>query len=53
MLQIFWPNDNYDLSNSHVLPALYKAHQAKINNDSEMIVWGSGKVRRDFFMSTI
>lgn len=46
---LYGPNDNYDLSNSHVLPALlYKAHQAKINNDSEMVVWGSGKVRREF-----
>ena len=37
------------LANSHVLPALlYKAHQAKMNNDSEMTVWGSGKVRREF-----
>ena len=46
---LYGPNDNYDLSNSHVLPALlFKAHRAKINNDSEMTVWGSGKVRREF-----
>ena len=46
---LYGPNDNYDLANSHVLPALlYKAHQAKLNNASEMTVWGSGKVKREF-----
>ncbi|MDZ4252757.1 MAG: GDP-L-fucose synthase [Sulfuritalea sp.] len=42
-------NDNYDLANSHVLPALIrKAHEAKQRGDSELVVWGSGKPRREF-----
>ncbi len=42
-------NDNYDLQNSHVLPALLrKFHEAKINNLSEVIVWGSGTPLREF-----
>jgi GDP-L-fucose synthase len=42
-------NDNYDLANSHVLPALIrKAHEAKERGDDEMIVWGSGKPLREF-----
>jgi GDP-L-fucose synthase len=42
-------NDNYDLLNSHVLPALIrKAHEAKISGDSQLIVWGSGKPMREF-----
>lgn len=46
---LYGPNDNYDLNNSHVLPALLrKFHEAKINNDAEVIVWGSGTPRREF-----
>jgi GDP-L-fucose synthase len=46
---LYGPNDNYDLSNSHVLPALIrKAHEAKMRNDSEYVVWGSGTPRREF-----
>ena len=42
-------NDNYDLQNSHVLPALLrKFHEAKENNDSEVTVWGTGKPLREF-----
>jgi GDP-L-fucose synthase len=42
-------NDNYDLNNSHVLPALLrKFHEAKIQNHTEVIVWGSGNPRREF-----
>lgn len=42
-------NDNYDLQNSHVLPALLrKFHEAKQNNDSEVIVWGTGTPLREF-----
>lgn len=42
-------NDNYDLQNSHVLPALLrKFHEAKENNASEVIVWGTGKPLREF-----
>ena len=46
---LYGPNDNYDLSNSHVLPALLrKFHEAKTNGASEVTVWGSGKPRREF-----
>jgi GDP-L-fucose synthase len=42
-------NDNYDLQNSHVLPALLrKFHEAKTNNHSEVTVWGSGTPLREF-----
>jgi GDP-L-fucose synthase len=42
-------NDNYDLQNSHVLPAmLRKFHEAKINKISEVILWGTGTPRREF-----
>ncbi len=42
-------NDNFNLETSHVLPALIrKFHEAKINNDKEVIVWGSGKPKREF-----
>lgn len=42
-------NDNYDLDNSHVLPALIrKAHEAKQRNDQELVVWGSGQPKREF-----
>ncbi|TMI98233.1 MAG: GDP-L-fucose synthase [Bacteroidetes bacterium] len=46
---LYGSNDNYDLNNSHVLPALLrKFHEAKIKNQSEVIVWGSGTPRREF-----
>jgi len=46
---LFGPNDNYDLDNSHVLPALIrKAHEAKERGDAEYVVWGSGTPRREF-----
>lgn len=46
---LYGPNDNYDLDNSHVLPALIrKFHEAKINAASEVVVWGSGTPRREF-----
>ncbi|MBK9018644.1 MAG: GDP-L-fucose synthase [Sulfuritalea sp.] len=46
---LYGPNDNYDLANSHVLPALIrKAHEAKQRGDSELVVWGSGNPRREF-----
>jgi GDP-L-fucose synthase len=46
---LYGPNDNYDLNNSHVLPALIrKAHEAKIKNDNQLVVWGSGKPMREF-----
>lgn len=46
---LYGPGDNFDLENSHVLPALLrKFHEAKIRNKNEVIVWGSGKPRREF-----
>jgi GDP-L-fucose synthase len=45
----YGPNDNYDLNNSHVLPALIrKAHEAKVRGDKTLVVWGSGKPMREF-----
>jgi GDP-L-fucose synthase len=42
-------NDNYDLNNSHVLPALIrKAHEAKVRGDSSLTVWGTGTPLREF-----
>jgi len=41
--------DNYDLNNSHVLPALIrKMHEAKLNNNAEAVVWGTGTPKREF-----
>jgi GDP-L-fucose synthase len=46
---LYGPNDNYDRANSHVLPALIrKAHEAKQRGEKELVVWGSGKPRREF-----
>jgi GDP-L-fucose synthase len=46
---LYGPNDNYDLANCHVLPALIrKAHEAHQRRDSEYVVWGSGTPRREF-----
>ena len=46
---LYGKNDNFDLETSHVLPALLrKMHEAKINNKENMVIWGSGKPRREF-----
>lgn len=46
---LYGPNDNYDLANSHVLPALIrKAHEAKLRSDTTYTVWGSGRPMREF-----
>ena len=46
---LYGPNDNYDLHNSHVLPALIrKTHEAKVQGDTNLVVWGSGKTLREF-----
>jgi GDP-L-fucose synthase len=46
---MYGPNDNYDLNNSHVLPALIrKAHEAKLRGDSALVVWGTGTPMREF-----
>jgi len=42
-------NDNFDLNSSHVLPALIrKFHEAKINNQPEVVLWGTGNPMREF-----
>jgi GDP-L-fucose synthase len=46
---LYGPNDNYDLNNSHVLPALIrKFHEGKINQQPAVEVWGSGSPLREF-----
>jgi GDP-L-fucose synthase len=46
---LYGPNDNYDLNNSHVLPALLsKFHHAAVNNEPAVTVWGSGTPMREF-----
>ena len=46
---LYGPNDNYDLANSHVLPALIrKAHEARERGDAEYVVWGTGTPLREF-----
>lgn len=49
---LYGPNDNYDLQNSHVLPALIrKMHEAKLRGDASVTVWGSGTPRRELLHS--
>lgn len=49
---LYGPNDNFDLETSHVLPALLrKIHEAKLNNELQVEIWGSGKPRREFLYS--
>jgi GDP-L-fucose synthase len=49
---LYGPNDNYDLNNSHVLPALIrKMHEAKRSNADQVVVWGTGTPRREFLHS--
>jgi GDP-L-fucose synthase len=49
---LYGPGDNYDLRTSHVLPALIrKAHEAKSRGDEALVVWGTGKPRREFLYS--
>jgi GDP-L-fucose synthase len=46
---LYGPKDNYDLQNAHVLPALIrKFHEAKINKEQAVTIWGTGKPRREF-----
>jgi len=46
---LYGPNDNYDLNSSHVLPALIrKFHEAKLNNEHTVTLWGTGKPLREF-----
>lgn len=49
---LYGPGDNFDLANSHVLPALLrKFHEAKANGDASVTVWGSGSPKREFLHS--
>ena len=46
---LYGPNDNFDLETSHVLPALIrKFHEAQLNDKDEVVIWGTGKPRREF-----
>ena len=46
---LYGPGDNYDLGNSHVLPALIrKMHEAKLIDAKEVVLWGSGTPKREF-----
>lgn len=46
---LYGPNDNYNLNTSHVLPGLLcKAHQAKVTKQPHIVVWGTGKPKREF-----
>jgi GDP-L-fucose synthase len=46
---LYGPNDNFDLQNSHVLPALIrKFHEAKERGEGKVIIWGTGTPRREF-----
>jgi GDP-L-fucose synthase len=46
---LYGPGDNFDLTSSHVMPALIrKAHEAKSRGDGEIVMWGSGSPRREF-----
>jgi GDP-L-fucose synthase len=46
---LYGPGDNFDLANSHVLPALMrKFHEAKASGAAEVVVWGTGSPRREF-----
>ncbi len=50
---LYGPNDHYDLKNSHVLPALIrKFHEAKINNEPFVTIWGTGEPKREFLHSS-
>jgi GDP-L-fucose synthase len=49
---LYGPGDNYDLQNSHVLPALIrKIHEAKTQGSKEVLVWGTGSPKREFLYS--
>jgi GDP-L-fucose synthase len=49
---LYGPKDNYDIHNSHVIPALLrKFHEAKVRKDKQVVVWGTGRPRREFLYS--
>ena len=46
---LYGPRDNFDLTSSHVIPALMrKAHEAKVPGNAKMVIWGTGTPRREF-----
>jgi GDP-L-fucose synthase len=46
---LYGPGDNYDLQNSHVIPALIrKFHEAKVKGDKQVVIWGTGSPLREF-----
>jgi GDP-L-fucose synthase len=46
---LYGPNDNFDLESSHVLPAMIrKFHEAKENQNKDVVLWGSGSPKREF-----
>lgn len=46
---LYGPGDNYDLDTSHVLPAMIKKfHEAKLNGQSDVVLWGTGTPKREF-----
>jgi GDP-L-fucose synthase len=48
---LYGPNDNFDLENAHVLPALIrKFHEAKMAGKEEVVIWGTGTPKREFLM---
>ncbi|WP_104697901.1 MULTISPECIES: GDP-L-fucose synthase family protein [unclassified Helicobacter] len=49
---LYGENDNFDLQTSHVIPALIrKFHEAKVGNKKQVVIWGSGKPKREFLYS--
>lgn len=49
---LYGPNDNYDLNNSHVMPAMIrKMHEAKMADAQEVVLWGTGTPKREFLYS--
>ena len=49
---LYGPGDNYDLNNSHVIPALIrKFHEAEVRGDQQVVVWGTGSTKREFHYS--
>ena len=49
---LYGPGDNYDLQNSHVIPALMrKMHEAKVRGETDVVIWGTGKPMREFLFS--
>lgn len=49
---LYGPKDNFHKQNAHVIPMLMRRfHDAKMNNDAETVVWGTGKPTRDFLFS--